>query len=104
MNHPFIIKYLEEFVYEERVLCIVTQFVAGGDFDTFMNTQRKFTEEQAMHYFSMILLGLHFMHKKGIIHRDLKPGNILIENFKIAQSGLKILKITDFGISKMDIE
>jgi serine/threonine protein kinase len=38
MNHPFIIKYMEEFVYEERVLCIVTQFVEGGDFDTFMNS------------------------------------------------------------------
>jgi serine/threonine protein kinase len=52
----------------------------------------------------MILLALHFIHKKGIIHRDLKPGNILTENFKVAKSGLKILKISDFGISKMDLQ
>ena len=69
-----------------------------------MNTQRIFTEEQAMLYFSMILLALHFIHKKGIVHRDLKPANILIENFKNVQSSLKILKISDFGISKSDLQ
>ena len=38
---------------------------------------------------------------KGIIHRDLKPANILIDNLS---EEIKILKIGDFGISKVDLQ
>ena len=54
-----------------------------------------------MHYFTMILIALHYLHSKGIVHRDLKPANILIENIP---GGEDILKIGDFGISKIDIQ
>jgi serine/threonine protein kinase len=40
---------------------------------------KPFSEEEAMEYFTMILIGLHALHSKNIIHRDLKPGNILID-------------------------
>jgi serine/threonine protein kinase len=53
-----------------------------------------------MYYFTMILIGLHYLHSKEITHRDLKPGNILIENL---QGGDKILLIGDFGISKSEL-
>lgn len=42
-----------------------------------------------------IIYGINYLHKNNIIHRDLKPENILID------SNLNI-KITDFGISKID--
>ena len=45
----------------------------------------------------MILLSLNYLHTKGIIHRDLHPMNILID---VVHGGLKILQITDFGLSK----
>jgi serine/threonine protein kinase len=48
----------------------------------------------------MILLGLHSLHGKNIVHRDLKPGNILVDNL----GGIQILKIGDFGISKVDLQ
>jgi serine/threonine protein kinase len=34
-SHPFVVKYMEEFVYKDR-LCIVTKFASGGDLDTLM--------------------------------------------------------------------
>jgi serine/threonine protein kinase len=54
-----------------------------------------------MHYFTMILIALHYLHSNNIVHRDLKPANILIDKLN---GGADILKIGDFGISKVDIQ
>jgi serine/threonine protein kinase len=60
-----------------------------------------FTDDEIMHYFTMILIGLDYLHRKQIIHRDLKPENILMD--KLASGG-EILLIGDFGISKKDLQ
>lgn len=54
-----------------------------------------------MYYFTQLLIGLEYLHSKGIVHRDLKPANILIDKLS---NGTNILKIGDFGISKMDLQ
>jgi eukaryotic-like serine/threonine-protein kinase len=41
------------------------------------------------------------LESKEIIHRDLKPSNILIDELP---GGINILKIGDFGISKVDLK
>jgi serine/threonine protein kinase len=66
-----------------------------------MEKKKNFTEEEAMSYFTMILIALHYLHSKEIVHRDLKPANILIDELP---GGLNILKIGDFGIAKVDIQ
>ena len=43
--------------------------------------KKNFTEDEVMYYFTMILIGLHYLHSKKIIHRDLKPENILLDKF-----------------------
>ena len=59
-----------------------------------MKKKEIFTEEEGMYYFTMILMGLHFLHSKYIMHRDLKPENILIDNLK---SGGEIIIIRTQG-------
>jgi serine/threonine protein kinase len=66
-----------------------------------MKNKKTFDEDEALLYFTMILIGLDYLHSKGIVHRDLKPANILID---VLPDGVNILKIGDFGISKVDIQ
>ena len=66
-----------------------------------MRKQPNFTEDEALEYFAMLLLGLDFLHSKNIFHRDLKPGNIFINELS---NGKKLLCIGDFGISKYDLD
>lgn len=65
-----------------------------------MKKKKTFTNDEAMNYFTMILISLDYLHSKGIIHRYLKPANILIDKMT---GGLNMLKIGDFGISKIDL-
>ena len=66
-----------------------------------MKSKKTFSEDEAMHYFTIILIALHYLHSNNIVHRDLKPANILIDKLN---GGKDILKIGDFGISKVDIQ
>jgi serine/threonine protein kinase len=66
-----------------------------------MIKKKNFTDEEALYYFTMILMAVSFLHSRGIIHRDLKPANICIDK---VFGKMEILKIGDFGISKIDID
>ncbi len=49
----------------------------------------------------MMFLALQYLHSINIFHRDLKPDNILLDE---VQNGMKIVRIGDFGISKIDLK
>jgi eukaryotic-like serine/threonine-protein kinase len=66
-----------------------------------MDTKKHFSEEEALYYFTMLLITLEYLHLKGTIHRDFKPSNIFIQKY---DGDINILKVGDFGISKADIE
>lgn len=55
-----------------------------------------FVLQEILFYFSQVLLGVNYIHNLNIIHRDLKAENILLTG----KNGL-LVKIGDFGISKM---
>ena len=45
VNHPFVIKYIEDFEYKPtNRLCIITEFIAGGDFERYIRGNSGFTE------------------------------------------------------------
>jgi serine/threonine protein kinase len=62
-----------------------------------MKQKKILSEDEGMKFFTMILIGLHYLHSKKIMHRDLKPENILIDKLP---KGVEIVVIGDFGVSK----
>lgn len=51
--------------------------------------------QEILKKFAQILLAIHHIHSQNILHRDLKTHNIFLSKNK------KVLKIGDFGISKV---
>ena len=58
-----------------------------------MKKKKILSEDEGMKFFTMILIGLHYLHSKKIMHRDLKLENILVD-----ETGY--LKIIDYGLAK----
>ncbi|KAG0047199.1 hypothetical protein BGZ83_007715 [Gryganskiella cystojenkinii] len=58
-----------------------------------------FLEAQCRTIFRQLVLGIEYLHGQGAVHRDIKPENLLF--FREKGSEEKILKIADFGISKV---
>ena len=96
LKHPNIIAYLENF-FEGRALMIVMEYAQGGTMFSFLEERegKLLDEDEIIRLFVQILLAIHHVHQRNILHRDLKTQNILLNKTR------KIVKIGDFGISKI---
>lgn len=68
----------------------------GGDLKSLITAYGYFCESAAKFYCAEMTMALEYLHKHGIIHRDIKPDNMLL-----AANGH--VKLTDFGLSKIEI-
>ncbi|OJJ14890.1 hypothetical protein BKI52_40765 [marine bacterium AO1-C] len=84
---------LYDYLENEKGLFLIMEFAKGEALDDFIK-KRPIPEEQVRYYFSRILDGMEYAHKKGVIHRDIKPSNVIITEEADA-------KILDFGIAKI---
>ena len=96
-NSPYIIKFKSAFTHINE-LCIVTEYAQNGDILQIIKNKRKrntkFTEDEIMHYFIQICVGIKYLHDNNIIHRDIKSANIFIDKNNN-------IKLGDFGIIKI---
>lgn len=74
---------------------LVMEFMIGGDLKSLLHELAFFEEPMARFYTAEASLALDYLHRRGIVHRDLKPDNILV-------SATGHIKLTDFGLSKVD--
>ncbi|XP_075420000.1 serine/threonine-protein kinase 35 isoform X1 [Tenrec ecaudatus] len=81
---------------ESCYLWFVMEFCEGGDLNQYVLSRRP---DPATNKSFMLQLtsAIAFLHKNHIVHRDLKPDNILITE----RSGSPVLKVADFGLSKV---
>lgn len=107
IDHTNIV-HLEATMETEHMMCIVLEYVEGGelfDFVQKMHQQLRTTEnckvdeKKVKKIFLQLLHAVKWLHEHNIVHRDLKLENILIQKKK--DSDDEILKITDFGLARV---
>ena len=95
IDHPFIVSLRFAFQSSQK-LYMVFDFFNGGELFYYLSKTGRFGEERSRLYAAEIALGLGHIHDLDIIYRDLKPENLLLDS-----EGH--IKITDFGLSKMNV-
>jgi len=93
IEHPFIVNLLAAFQDEKR-LCLLLEFVNGGELFSHLRKEGRFPDADTKFYAGEIVWALHYLHSKSIVYRDLKPENLLIDS-----EGH--MKVTDFGFAKV---
>ncbi len=91
LSHPNLPK-LVDFVMDKDQMYLVMEYVNGIDMNKYLQSNGPLDEKLTVHFFTMILDTIGYLHKKGILHLDIKPSNIMVTN----DLGIKIL---DLGIS-----
>ncbi|CAD8076208.1 unnamed protein product [Paramecium sonneborni] len=96
VKNPFIVQLHYAFQTKTK-LYLIMDFLIGGELFFHLRRAFRFQEERAKFYTAELVLALEYLHQEDIIYRDLKPENILLD-----LEGH--LKITDFGLSKINVK
>ncbi len=97
LNSPHVVQVFAAGSHEDLVY-FVMEYVEGTDLSEKIREKNDaaqlFTPDEATNYVIQAARGLAEAGKHNIVHRDIKPANLMI-------TGKGVLKIADFGISKI---
>lgn len=95
MDHPHIALLVD--VYEEPgQLHLVMECLTGGEVFHRVAKRKRYSEHDALDTIHQMLLAVNYIHSHDVVHRDLK-----LENFLYDSEDSDILKLIDFGFSKI---
>jgi tRNA A-37 threonylcarbamoyl transferase component Bud32 len=77
---------------------MVMEYLDGIDLRMVLMGEQRLPVDLAVHYIVQACEGLAEAHALGIVHRDLKPSNLFLTK---RPDGTDLIKIVDFGISKV---
>eukprot|EP01059_Diplonema_ambulator_P007315 TRINITY_DN16790_c0_g2_i1.p1 TRINITY_DN16790_c0_g2~~TRINITY_DN16790_c0_g2_i1.p1 ORF type:complete len:587 (+),score=189.35 TRINITY_DN16790_c0_g2_i1:40-1761(+) len=100
-GHPHVVHCHASMFDSRGKLCIVMEFMAGGNLSSLLKARNTLSESTAAICVRQVIEGVAHLHSLAIYHRDLKGENILV---KSASSNIPQLKLADFGNSKMKAE
>jgi serine/threonine protein kinase len=79
-------------------LYLVMEYLTGEDLSRLLAREKRLSPATATRIALQVARGLAKAHESGIVHRDLKPANIFL---CAGEDGQPLVKILDFGISKV---
>eukprot|EP00963_Diacronema_lutheri_P001023 scaffold64_cov338-Pavlova_lutheri.AAC.81 len=96
LHHPNIVQLLDIFEIDADTFGTILEYCEGGDLDNYLKKFGTVSEKESRAIAYQLLNALCYIQQPEhrVIHYDLKPANILFD-----QTGQ--LKITDFGLSKV---
>ncbi|KAF3017406.1 hypothetical protein E8E14_003956 [Neopestalotiopsis sp. 37M] len=96
VSHENIVQYIEHFDWGLHQFIIIMEYVPYGDLGKLVMDGTMFSEKDAKIITRQLTDALGYLHDNKITHRDVKPDNILI-----GSQNPYVVKLTDFGLSKM---
>ena len=78
---------------------IVMELLNGEDLSARLRARGRVPYDEAADYVLQSLDALVEAHARGVVHRDLKPSNLFVAR---RADGTEIVKVLDFGISKLE--
>ena len=94
LTHPRITA-IYDYGENDDLAWIVMELVNGKSLFHHLQSEARFGLKEIGELVRQLLDGLGYAHAQGVVHRDIKPSNILIND-----DGR--LKLTDFGIARID--
>jgi serine/threonine-protein kinase len=101
IRHPGIVDVLDAGRDEGGVPYIVMELLDGDSLDRVLDRAGTLRPLDVLPIVRDAARTLALAHDKGVVHRDIKPGNLYLHREK---GGPVIVKVLDFGISKMAVE
>ncbi len=96
LQHPNILPVLA-YGKHDGMAYMVMPYVSGETLQSMIERQGQLPLSLVANYLDQLANALDYAHKQGILHLNLKPGSVFLTN------GERLL-LSDFGLTKMDIE
>jgi len=93
--HPHIVQFKEVFL-THHYLGIAMEYAPGGDMFEYVVKKNGLREDEARWFFQQLIVGLDYCHRMSVVNRDIKLENTLLDS-----SPRPLVKICDFGYSKV---
>ncbi len=100
VNHVNIV-HLEDLFESLNHIYIVQDYVQGGELYHHIVGRPRLSELESFPIVYQLASAVQYLHVLGVCHRDIKPENILCCGSKDKPLGGAILKLCDFGLSKL---
>lgn len=94
LSHRNIVALKDAFEFNSRELCMLLEYMNGGDLRRLCHLPGKWTEPVLGYVLKQCLQGLEFLHRNHLVHRDIKPDNVLWDTtgrVKLADFGLVVV-------------
>ena len=94
-NHPGIVKIYPRGFSEDKLWCMVMEFIEGQNLAEYLEKNQAISEVDAIALITKVGKALTYVHESNYVHRDIKPSNIMLRNCDLSSPVL-----IDFGLAR----